>query len=68
MVYNNVLIQVILHGVHDLGGREELYPLIRLLRSLAVLRILITLRVHTEETLKWGITEMLHVNECAKVP
>ena len=54
-------------GVHDLGTGDELFPLLRLLRTLAVLRVLCTLVVHTEETLRWGETELLRLNECTKV-
>ena len=53
--------------MYDLGAGDELYPLLRLLRTLAVLRVLCTLVVHTEETLQWGESELLCLNECIKV-
>jgi hypothetical protein len=43
---------VILHGIHNL--HDELEPILRLIRILAEFLVLISLEVHTEETLNWG--------------
>ncbi|KAF8322954.1 uncharacterized protein EI90DRAFT_3130601 [Cantharellus anzutake] len=56
--------QVVLHGLHDLN--EAFYPISTLICALAEFSVLISLEVHTDETLEWGHKVVQRLSDAMK--